>query len=160
MIELSIDAQRSGLQQIARALKAEEDGKRLKRELAKNLRTVMEPIRQQMLARLMRVGSGEMSQAIARSVRPGVRFSGRNTGVSLVQRARGMPRNFPYAGRAFNRVEGWHPKNLGGVTIHQVATPVQWFDEPTKGAQVEARLAVIEAVEDMSRRLAARTGNG
>lgn len=161
MIKLSIEEQRSGLQAIGRALARESDGKALKRDLAKNLRKVMEPIKAQVVGRLLSVSSsghpGEsMRQAIAKQTRAGVRFSGRNTGVNLIQRGKGMPRGFRYAGRAFNRPDGWTPTALGGVQVHQQATPTEWFDQPTKQSTEKARQAVTDAMEDMARRLAAR----
>jgi len=165
VIEFDVDKARNGLTALSRALAQESDGKALKRDLGKKLRALMDPLRAQVVRRLMQTGgSGHpgagLREAIARQTRAGVRFSGRNTGVNLVQRARGMPRDFQYAGRAFNRVEGWNPKSLGGATMHQQAQPVEWFDEPTSKSTEEARQAAMEAMEDMARRLAERAGRG
>lgn len=161
MIELSIDQQRQGLTALSKAIAEESDGKALKRDFAKRLREVIQPIRAQVIRRLMQTGGSShpgpgMREAIARQVRAGVRFSGRDTGVNLVQRARGMPRGFNMAGRAFNRAEGWTPTALGGVQVHQLATPTEWFDQPTKDSVDEARRAAAEVMEDMARRLAER----
>lgn len=159
MIELSSDQQ--ALKDLGRAVAAEADGKTLKRELAKRLRGIMDPLKSEVVRRLMATGGGghpgqSMRQAVAKQVRAGVRFSGRNTGVNLVQRARGMPREFPYAGRAMNRDEGWKPRTLGGATAQQYATPAGWFDEPTKDTRADAQRQVKAAMDDMARRLAAR----
>lgn len=165
VIEFEVDRQRNGLTALSRALAAEADGKALKRDLAKNLRTIMQPLRAQVIRRLMSTGGSShagqsMRDAIARQTRAGVRFSGRNTGVNLVQRARGMPRGFNMAGRAMNRTEGWNPTTLGGTTVHQHARPAEWFDEPTHASVDEARRATQDAMEDMARRLAERARRG
>lgn len=163
MIELSADAQRTALRALGRAVEAEADGKKLKRELAKELRGVIEPLRQQVIARLMRIRSAghpgpSLRRAVARQTRAAVRFRGDNTGVSLVQRARGMPRDFRYAGRALNRPEGWRPQALGGVRVQQLATPAEWFDQPVgdTATAVDARRAIDRTLEDMARRIARR----
>lgn len=161
MLEIKIEEERNNLQGLARALAAETDGKALKRDLAKQLRQVIQPLRAQVLRRLMSIGGSAHSgtglrEAVGRQTRAGVRFSGRNTGVNLVQKARGMPRGFNMAGRALNREEGWNPTSLGGTQVHQQATPVEWFDEPTQQSTREARRAVAQALEDMAERIANR----
>jgi len=165
MIEPKIDL-REALQALDRALAAEEGGKRLKRDLAKRLRGVMEPIRQRTITRVLALPSsghsGEsMRQAIARQTRAAVRFRGDNTGVSLIQRARGMPRNFQYAGRAFNRTEGWHPKTLSGQVVTQQIRPAKWFDEPVADVGVsEIKAQIVDALEDMAARIAGTVKKG
>lgn len=166
MIELSVDQQRNGLKLLAKAMAEESDGKALKQDLAKRLRTIMNPLRLQVIARLMSTGGGKphpgesLRQAVAKQTRAGVRFSGRNVGVNIVQRARGMPRNFPYAGNAMNSVDGWNPTTLGGIQVHQQVRPVEWFDQPARGSEDEARRKVQAAMEDMATRLANRTRKG
>lgn len=151
------------LQAIARAVGSEADGRKLKRELAKRIRGVMEPARQKVIARLLALPSQgrsgiSMRQAIARQTRASVRFKGRDTGVSLVQRARGMPRDFQYAGRAFNRPEGWNVTTLGGAQVVQQMRPVEWFDQPIQDfVPTEARMEVWLALEDTARRIARET---
>lgn len=161
MIELSVDEVGDGLRAVARAVAAEADGKQLKRELAAELRKIAEPLRQRQIQRLMAIPSkGHPGQglrdSVARQTKAGVRFSGRNVGVHIQQRARGMPRNFRFAGRALNRAEGWQPQALGGVRIQQFARPVEWFDQPTRGVEADFVRAVHGVIENMARRLAAR----
>jgi hypothetical protein len=162
VIELSVDQQRDAMKAVARAMAAESDGKALKRDLAKRLRSIMDPLKVQVTQRLMQIPTtgheGEsLRQAVKRQVRAATRFSGRNTGVSLTQRARSMPRSFQYAGRALNRPEGWQPISLGGATLHQEARPVEWFDEPTSRSAEKAKREVTEALADMARRIADRS---
>lgn len=161
MLGFEVDKQRNGLTALSRALAAESDGKALKRDLAKRLRAVMQPVREQVVRRLMSTGGAShegqsLRQAVAKQTRAGVRFSGRNTGVNLVQRTRGMPRGFNMAGRAMNRAEGWQAH----ATARQHARPAEWFDQPAKASTDEARRATMEAMEDMARRLAERARRG
>src|SRR4051812_26258771 len=100
-----------------RALKQAEDGKVLQRELAKRLRKFMQPLVAAQRTRVLRLPSkghpGEsMRQAVARQTRAATRWSGKNAGIQIIQRARSMPRDFNMAGRMFNRDGGWEPQNL------------------------------------------------
>lgn len=161
MIELSTDQQRDGLRSLARAVVAEADGKQLKRELAAELRKVMEPIRARQVARIMAIPSKghpgpSLRQAVAKQTRAGVRFGGRNAGVNITQRARAMPREFRFAGRALNREEGWQPQTPGGVKLTQHARPVEWFDQPGHAASRDATHATQQVLERMAQRLADR----
>jgi hypothetical protein len=161
VIEFEVEQTRNGLTALSRAVAAESDGKALKRDLGKRLRAVMEPVRQQVIRRLQSTGGSahegpRLRDAVARQTRAGVRFSGRNTGVNLVQRTRGMPRGFNMAGRAMNRAEGWQAH----ATARQHARPAEWFDEPAKASVDEARRAALAAMEDMARRLAERAKRG
>lgn len=163
MIELSVDEQSNGLRALARAVAAESDGKQLKKELAAELRRVVEPIRSRQVARIMSIpskghpGRG-LRESVAHQTKAGVRFGGRNVGINIMQRARGMPRNFQFAGRALNRAAGWSPKSLGGVIFHQHARPTEWFDQPGHGAGADAMRAAQQVMERMAARLAARAG--
>lgn len=163
MIELSTDQQRDGLRALGRAFAAESDGKQLKKELAAELRKVVEPIKDRQVRQILAVrssghrGAG-IRQAIARQTRAGVRFGGRDVGVNIIQRTRGMPRNFRFAGRAMNRAQGWSPQSLGGVVRQQFARPTGWFDDAGDGMSADAVRAASQVMERMAARLAARAG--
>jgi hypothetical protein len=138
---------------LKKAMAEAADGKVLKRELAKELRGLMNPLVAEQRRRVLALPShGEshgqsMRQAIARQTKAATRWSGRNMGVQVVQRARSMPRDFRYAGRLFNRQEGWNPQTLGGETIHQQMRPAGWFDDPTTGKRPEIAHRIHEALE-------------
>lgn len=163
MIEIDPDDYREAMRAIGRAVGKEADGKALKRDLARKLRAIIGPLREKVVARLMSLPSsghsGEgMREAIARQTKAGTRFGGKNAGVQLVQRTRGMPRNFPYAGRAFNREEPWTPTTLGGIQVTQQMQPAQWFDGPIQDeAPGEAQAAILEALEETAERIARNT---
>ena len=152
---------RAAMRHLGRAMNAEGVSRSIKRQTSARLRKIMKPMvdkRRQAVLRLPSSGGSHgavMRQAIARQTRAATRWSGKSGGVTIVQRARGMPRGFNMAGRAFNRAEGWHPKNLGGEVEHQQMTPVEWFD--AQADVQEARIVrheIIEALDSAAGTLA------
>lgn len=142
-----------------RALKDAENGKVLQRQLSKRLRKFMQPLVAQQKSRIMAIPSkghsGEsLRQAVARQTRAATRWSGKSAGIQIIQRARGMPREFNMAGRMFNREGGWDPQSLGGETFHQEARPAGWFDDPVQGSRHEMTQQVIAAIEETSDKIA------
>jgi hypothetical protein len=159
VIHLDDSELKRAMNHMARVFGVAAGGKQLKRELSKQLRQLMNPLvqarRQSVLSLPSKGHSGpSMRQAIARQTRAATRWRGRNTGISIIQRARGMPRDFSMAGRAFNREEGWNPTALGGVQVHQQVTPAKWFDSMERGDRPRVRQAVIEALEDTAAKMA------
>lgn len=157
-LETDIKNKMAGLK---RAMGEAADGKVLKRELSKRLRNVMQPLVSEQKARVMRLPSKghagpSMRAAIARQTKAATRWSGQSMGVQVIQRARGMPRGFDYAGRAFNRPEGWHPTTLGGESIHQEIRPAKWFDDVTQGQRPKVGREVLQALDATADKIAAR----
>jgi hypothetical protein len=134
--------------------------KHIKRDVSKRLRMIMTPMVEKRKAAVRSLPSkghsGEsMRQAIARQTRAATRWSGKSGGVSVIQRARGMPRDFQFAGRAFNREDGWNPQNLGGVTMHQEVRPAEWFDSQSDSGEArKARHQIIQALDETAGTLA------
>jgi len=158
MIEMDSDIKEK-MAFLKKAMAEASNGKAIKRELAKELRTIMNPLVAQQRARVMRLPSKgghsqSMRQAIARQTKAATRWSGRNMGVQVIQRARSMPRNFQYAGRVFNREEGWNPTTLGGETHHQQIRPAQWFDGATHGQKEPIGRKVHHALEEAAAKIA------
>lgn len=162
-VELTVDQQ--ALQALGRALKAEADGKKLRRDLLKNLREAMEPIRDEARSNLLGVASAGLSageslrSAVADEMKIEARLSGRATGARLrVPRKRGMPRGFLGAGKALNKKKGWRHPVFGdtNVWVDQVARPANWFDDANESSanRAEARRKVIEAMDAMAARIA------
>ena len=151
MIEVDTDLKEKMIK-LKKAMAEAEGGKVIKRELAKELRSLMNPLVAEQRARVLRLpskgGHGQsMRQAIARQTKAATRWGGENVGVSIIQRARSMPRGFDYAGRVFNRAEGWHPQTLGGESLHQQIRPAGWFDDVTKGQRGEVGQKVHRALD-------------
>lgn len=151
---------RRAMQHLSRAMQSDKAGKQIKRDVGKRLRAMMQPMVNKRKAAVLRLpshghtGAG-MRQAVARQIKATTRWSGKSGGVSIVQRARSMPRNFNMAGRAFNRAEGWNPRSLGGEVVHQQMRPVEWFDSQADGGDTRrARHEIVAALEDTAGRLA------
>lgn len=164
MIEMDDKDIRRAMKALGRTMNSSNAGKQIKRDISKRLRTIMRPMVEKRKAAVLRLpskghsGPG-MRQAIAKQIKAQTRWSGDSGGVSISQRARGMPRNFNMAGRVFNRPEGWNPTSLGGEVEHQQVKPVQWFDAlAEKGDTANARHEVVAALEDAAGRLATEIG--
>lgn len=159
MIDLDSDIKEK-MGYIKKAMAEGATGKTLKRELSKELRSIMNPLvaeqRRKVLALPSKGGHPQsMRQAVARQTKAATRWSGRNMGVSVIQRARGMPRDFRMAGRMFNREDGWNPTTLGGETIHQQMRPAGWFDDVTAGQKPEVGRKIYRALEQTAAKIAA-----
>lgn len=157
MIELDSDIKEK-MASLRQAMAQAADGKILKRELAKRLRGIMNPLVTQQRNRVLGIPSKghagpSMRQAIARQTKAATRWSGKSMGVSVIQRARSMPRDFAMAGRMFNREEGWHPKSLGGEVLHQQVRPTQWFDQGTADRRQDAGRQVLAALEETAAKI-------
>lgn len=159
MIEVETDI-KDAMMALKRAMAAGAGGRTLKRELSKRLRGIMNPLVQEQRSRVLRLPSKgttqgrSLRQAVAQQTKAATRWSGRNAGVQVIQRARSMPRGFNMAGRMLNREEGWNPTTLGGETRHQEMKPSGWFDEPTAGVRPEIGREVMAALEDTAAKLA------
>lgn len=160
-VELSFEQQ--GLQALGRAVRAEADGKQLRKELANNLKESLEPIQEQARSNLMSVGSAGLTQGaplrstILNQMKAEARLSGRSTGARLRVRRRGMPRGFVNAPKALNSPKGWRPQVYGrDVSVNQVATPTEWFDRAHRDHHDQAADAAMEAIEAMAQRIADR----
>lgn len=159
MILLDNDDLRDAMNHLARAFAKTSDGKRMKREVSKRLRGILQPLVMERRAAVLRLPSKghagpSMRQAIARQTRAATRWRGKNTGVSIVQRARSMPRSFNMAGRAFNRPEGWSPQNLGGIQVHQEVSPAEWFDSQNRKDRPGVRREVVKAIAEVADKMA------
>jgi len=144
----------------ATALRYEEDGMRLRRQLAKELRRAVAPAVAEAKGRIMSMGSaglpheGEpLRNAIARQVKAEARLAGKTVGVRVRVSTRGMPRGFRQAPRRTNR-DGWRHPVFGNreVWVGQRGKP-GWFDDPIRARRAAYRAAVERAVTDMSARI-------
>jgi hypothetical protein len=160
MIEMDDKDIKRVMHALSREMNSSKAGKIIKREVSKRLREIMRPMVEKRKAAVLRLSSKghvgpSMRQAIAKQIKATTRWSGQSGGVSIAQKARGMPRSFPMAGRMMNRSEGWNPKSLGGETFHQQVRPVEWFDsQADQGDKTRARHEIVEALEETAGRLA------
>ena len=155
-----------GLAALTRAIRAEEDGKELRKELAKNMREALKPGAQQAKSSIMGMVSlhgstPALRTSIARKIRPEVKLGGRWSGARVKAFKTPGLRGFTNAPKRTNRRQGgWRTLTYGHEPWRTQTGKRQWFDEAFANSSETYRSAVHEAMEDMARRLASRIPNG
>ncbi|MFC8290073.1 hypothetical protein ACFUJ0_06075 [Streptomyces sp. NPDC057242] len=162
--ELEVDAHEA-LAALSRAIRAEADGKELRKDLAKNMREALKPAATEAKGGIMAMGSAGLStspalrSAIAKKIRPEVKLGGRWSGARIKAFKTKNVRGFANAPKRTNRARGWRHLVYGRadswVTQHG---KTDWFDDAMAGVGPNAKEAVERAMEDMARRLASRIG--
>jgi gas vesicle protein len=153
-----------GLDALVRALRAEEDGKELRKDLAKNMREALKPGAQQAKSSIMAMPSGgimptapALRSSIARKIRPEVKLGGRWSGARVKAFKTKNIRNFPNAPKRTNRAAGWrHPVFGNRDQWVTQRGKVEWFDRAFQGHEGIYKAAVEQAMEDMAQRIASR----
>lgn len=165
MIRARVDA--SDLEDMARALRYEQDGQQMRRDLMRNLKAAVEPAQAQAKAGIMSMGSAGLTSgkslraAIASQIKTESRLTGRTVGVRVKAKKRGMPRGFTNAPKRTNSAKGWrHPTFARDETgasrwVHQTGRP-GWFDDPLHSRSLQYREAIHQALESTARRLTRR----
>ena len=159
---LAVTVTSEDLAHLARILKEEEDGKKLRKELAANLRKASEPARDAAKTAILSMEShglpheGEsLRQAIADRITVEARLSGRATGARV--KARKLKTGFVNAPKRTNATKFRHmvffriPRNP--VWVDQVGKP-RWFPDAMKSKSEEWRKAVLVAMNAMAERIA------
>jgi hypothetical protein len=158
---LRVSVSVEGIESLGRALAAEEDGKALRKELAKNMRAALNPAADMAKSGIMSMrsdGTGQgpgLRSAIAKKIRPEVKLGGRWTGARVKSKKTPAIRNFPNAPKRTQKVGGWRTKSWNGSWREQIGK-FQWFDRAMAGRDEVYKQAVHEAMEAMARRIAER----
>lgn len=161
---LSLELTPQNLRNISNALKAEEDGKALRKELTKNMREALKPGAAQAKSSIMSMASTTphdgpaLKTAIARKIRPEVRISGRFPGAKIKAFKTKNLRGFPNAPKRTNRASGWRHPVFGNREVWvQQTGKVKWFDRAFEGQQAHYTRQVQFALADMVNRIASRS---
>lgn len=157
---LSIEIKTDALKRLGAALRAEEDGKALRKELSANLRDALKPAAADAKAGIMsmpaqRTAAPGLRSSIARRIRPEVRLSGRSTG-ARVKAKKIKVRGFTNAPKRTQSAKGWRRRVYGSdnwVTQHG---KVDWFDRAMDGKKDRYAAGVKEAMDAMADRIARR----
>lgn len=152
-----------GIDSLVRALRAEEDGKPLRRELGRNMGRSLQPAAADAKAGIMSMASAGMGTSpalrptIAAKIRPEVKLGGRWTGARI--RARKTPglRGFANAPKRTQSAKGWRVQTYGNGTWRVQHGKVEWFDRAMAPHRGEYMRAVHEAMDAMARRIAERS---
>ncbi|MFF7180138.1 hypothetical protein [Streptomyces sp. NPDC008121] len=155
-----------GLDALVRAIRAEADGKQLRKDLAKNMRDALRPGAAQAKSGIMAMASSGagtgagLRSGIAKKIRPEVKLGGRWSGARVKAFKTPGLRGFANAPKRTNRRDGgWRTLTYGREPWRTQFGKKGWFDESFVNDADRYRQAVHEAMEDMARRLAAR-GDG
>lgn len=158
-IGLDIDAR--SLQDLAKVLAGEADGKELRKQLGKELRAAVQPVVSGLRSAIRATPSSAgphgqpLRAAIAAGISAQVRYTGPRTGVSVRVR-RPTLRGFGSAPRQFNRPSFRHPVfGDTGTWVSQIGAPL-WFDAVMDRHRADARTAVLAAMDAMAEQIADR----
>ncbi|MCO4699306.1 hypothetical protein LRR80_05400 [Streptomyces sp. RO-S4] len=161
---LNLELTADNLRNISNALKAEEDGKELRKELTKNMREALKPGAARAKSSIMSLASTTphdgpaLKTSIARKIRPEVRITGKFPGAKIKAFKTKNLRNFPNAPKRTNRASGWRHPVYGNREIWvQQTGKVRWFDRAFDGEQAHYKRQVQLAVAEMVNRIASRT---
>jgi hypothetical protein len=164
------------LADLATALKYEQNGAVMRRDLLRGLRAAVKPAAEEAKSSIMsmpagglrqqsngtwHLGSkkqagGSMRRAIARQVKTEVALTGRAAKVKVKVKKKSMPRGFTNAPRAYNSAKGWrHPVigTEGRRWVQQIGKP-GWFDYPLRSGKDRYRAAIERAMQDTADRIA------
>ncbi|KJS60656.1 hypothetical protein [Streptomyces rubellomurinus] len=151
-----------GFDALTAALRGEEDGKQLRKELAKGMRDALKPAAEQAKSGIMAMAATTtaapaLRSAIAKKIRPEVKLGGRWTGARV--KARKIPgvRNFANAAKRTQRAAGWRTQSWGRGAWRVQHGKVNWFDRAMEPNAAAYRQAVADAMEAMAQRIASRT---
>jgi len=161
--EVSIRVDSDMLSILGKKMRAEADGKQLRKDLIADIRQAVAPGVSAVQDRLRSIPSAGTASSgpalgsyLAARVKPQVRLSGRSTGVAIRVGQTPNLRGFTFAAKRLNRA-GWkHPVFGHDVWVHQ-DSPIQgYFDDTLAADHDKYRAAVLAAVNKMARRIAIR----
>jgi hypothetical protein len=160
------------LEDIGTALRYEQDGTKIRRQIAAELRQAVEPAIDDAKSRILAMHStglahkGEpLRAAIASKIVAQARLSGRASGVRVRVKATPDLRGFKTAPRRTNRARGWRhpvppprlPKGVEGPLkppqwVHQTGA-IGWFDNAMHANPDQYVAAVRKVIEDTAQRI-------
>lgn len=149
------------LEDIGVALRYEQDGTRIRREIAAELRKAVEPAIDDAKGRILAMRSAGLAHqgeplrtAIAAKVKAQARLSGKASGVRVRVATTPDLRGFRLAPRRTNRAAGWRHPVFGDRDrwVHQTGA-VGWFDDAMHANPDQYVAAVRRVIEDTAQRI-------
>lgn len=160
---LGLELTPENLRAISNALKAEEDGKQLRKELTKSMREALKPGAADAKSAIMSMASSTphggpaLKSGIARRIRPEARITGKFPGARVKAMKTPNLRGFANAAKRTNRASGWrHPVYGNREVWIQQHGKLKWFDHAFEGKQGHYQRAVQFALAEMVNRIASR----
>lgn len=160
---MEVDAE--ALRALGRALRAEADGKQLRRDLIRELKEPLKPAVAEIRSGVMSLSSSGLPHAgeslrrgVARRITTEVKLSGKFPGVRVKARKTPGLRQFANAPKRLNSPKGWRRRVFGrDVWVTQIGKP-HYFDDPLQGRKQVFRRAVEQAMERTAGRILQRSG--
>lgn len=160
-VEFSVHETR--LRALGRALREEEDGKTLRKELIKNIRSALKPAADEAKSAIRSMPAGGARHAgmslrgeVAKKVTIQVRLAGRSVGASVKARKTPAVRGFANAPKRLNRGRWRHPFFGDRERWYEQVGRLDWFDGPMRAGRSRYRKAVIDAMEATARKIKGR----
>jgi hypothetical protein len=145
-VELTVDQEQ--LQALVRRINAQADGARLKREFATELRSAIDPVRQEIEYKVLSLRGvpTDVKLQIASKTKVQARFTGANTGVRI-----SMPRTassrFPNAPKSFDSPQGWRHKTFGRSPWFPQRSSGEFWDPTMQAQHDEAKAAILRVMD-------------
>jgi hypothetical protein len=149
---------------VSRALKAESDGKDLRRDLRNDIKKAVEPGVSKVQGKLRAMphsstarSSPALGSYLASRTKAAIKLTGRSTGVAVRIPQTPNIRGFKLAARRLNR-KSWRHKVFGNprLWVTQQSRIPGYFDDTLADGKAAYKKAVVEALEKMARRIAER----
>lgn len=170
---MQVEAQfdQTSVRLLVHALRAEANGKDLRRDLLRGLRAAAQPAAIAVKTAILSMpsagahsGDGDsrsLRAAIAAGIKVHVKLSGKakHIGVTIAAHSRGMPREFRRAPKYLNRRRPWRHPVFGNREnwVSQVSRRPGWFDGTLKAYRPAVARAADEALDNVARRISAKT---
>ncbi|MFM9643134.1 hypothetical protein [Streptomyces turgidiscabies] len=161
---VSVEVTQDELRDLIRAMRAEADGKELRKELAKSLRDDLKPHADRARNGALSIPDGgsatspKLRPAIARSIQPRVNLTMRGAGASIRARRTPRVRDFANAPKRTNSRKGWRTQSWGNGQWRNQVGKIGWFDDAMQNVGPDAKATIRRIVDEMAQRIAQRTG--
>ena len=157
----TVEVDQRDLRRLVIALRKAGDGKELRKDLVKGLRSAVVPVAQAAKASILSMPSsgGHSGASLRGAVAGGVKVQIRTTGaagVFVVAKSTGMPRNFRNAPKRLDAKSWRHPVPGVKKWVTQVGKP-GWFDDTMQRARPGANRAAADALDSVAQRIDQQT---
>ncbi|WP_199444456.1 hypothetical protein [Umezawaea beigongshangensis] len=158
-----ISAEERKLRDLARALRSEEDGKAMRRDMVREMRAVLNPTRNAARAAIRAMPSNghaglKLRSVVASKVMVQIKPSGRFAGAALRAKKTPSVRKFRNAPKRLNARKGFtHPAiNNPSARIHQMGRP-GWFDDTTRRDRAKHKRAMAGVLRAAEQRITSKS---
>jgi hypothetical protein len=161
---VSVKVDDHGIRELVSALRKEEDGKQLRKDLTKELRDAVAPGVTAVKGKLRSMphrsatkSSPALGTYVASRVKSQIKLSGKSSGIFIRIPMTPQVRGFKLAARRLNRKHWRHRVYGRNAWVTQISPIPGYLDDTLAKDKPKYRAAVVAALDDMRKRLARRT---